>query len=56
MNKKTIFLIVAAFIFGGLLVDLFVGRVNILALFPYAIFLICPLMMLFMMGGKNHKH
>jgi hypothetical protein len=25
-------------------------------LFPLAIVLLCPIMMMFMMGGKDHKH
>ncbi len=44
--------IIVAFVAGGLLF----GKGNLASILPFAIILICPLMMLFMMGGKDHKH
>lgn len=35
---------------------LFQRPVDASILIPLAIVLLCPLMMMFMMGGKNHKH
>ena len=29
---------------------------NFWGILPFALILICPIMMLFMMGGKGHKH
>ena len=29
---------------------------SFVGILPFALILICPLMMLFMMGGKGHKH
>lgn len=41
-------IVVAAIIFGN--------TAEIPILVPLALVLICPIMMLFMMGDKNHKH
>lgn len=43
-----IIIIVTAIIFGN--------NNKIPILFPLALVLICPIMMVFMMGDKNHKH
>lgn len=51
MNKKTLLFIVVAFIAGGF----FIGRADLSKMLPFVIILICPLMMLFMMGGHKHK-
>jgi len=29
---------------------------NFAGILPFALLLICPIMMMFMMGGKGHKH
>jgi hypothetical protein len=46
--------LVGAFVLGGL----FFGKGSISNILPYAIFLICPLMMIFMMRehGTDDKH
>lgn len=51
MNKSIVLLIIVAFIVGGVLA----GRIDISRLLPFAIILICPLMMMFMMKD-HHKH
>ena len=42
--------IIVAFIAGGLLI----GKANMQSILPFALILLCPLAMLFMM--KDHKH
>lgn len=46
-----IIVVVGAFILGGL----FFGKGSFASILPYGLILICPLMMLFMMGEHKHK-
>ena len=46
-----ILVIIISFVMGGLLF----GKSSLASILPYGLILLCPLMMLFMMGEHKHK-